>query len=100
MKKEDESPNNAILHCQKKLQRIRAFIYILILIAIVRIAMMDFNGVSTRMCIDVAVMLFIIGLTLVCAKRTHAENSNKPYAMPKKRKKDAKRPPRSYDCHT
>ena len=66
MKKEDESPNNAILHCQKKLQRIRAFIYILILIAIVRIAMMDFNGVSTRMCIDVAVMLFIIGLTLVC----------------------------------
>ena len=68
MKKEDESPNNAILHCQKKLQRIRAFIYILILIAIVRIAMMDFNGVSTRMCIDVAVMLFIIGLTLVCEK--------------------------------
>ncbi|MCR9011455.1 hypothetical protein [Gabonibacter chumensis] len=69
MKKEDESPSNAILHCQKKLQRIRAFIYILILIAIVRIAMMDFNGVSTRICIDVAIMLFIIGLALVCEKK-------------------------------
>ena len=75
MKKEDESPNNAILHCQKKLQRIRAFIYILILIAIVRIAMMDFNGVSTRMCIDVAVMLFIIGLTLVCEKKTQTSHT-------------------------
>lgn len=88
MKKEGESNSNAILHCQKKLQRIRAFIYILILIAIVRIAMMDFNGISTRMCIDVAIMLLFIGLTLIIEKNArrklkqvirHSEEAEEKY---------------------
>ena len=59
-----------ILRCQKRLQRIRFCIYILILITIARIAMSDFNGISVRICIDVAFMLLFIGFALILENST------------------------------